>query len=132
MKKLFNYIPSITICFTLVILFCSITNLINGFSSMSNMGILAIFILIILLCGVSTLLSYIDFKSNKTYTLCNFGVTYCCFLLFNFLFNFSQLTLKNVIVQFLAFSLIYYLGYIYLIKKSKLEADEINKKISKS
>lgn len=132
MKRLFNYIPSIAISFTLVVLFSSLTNLINGYSSMSNMGILSVFILIIMLYSVSILLSHLDFKSSKTYTLCNFVVTYCCFLLFNIIFSFSQLTLTNVIVQFLAYLGIYYLGYIYLRKKAKLEADEINRKISKS
>ena len=132
MKRLFNYIPSISITFTLVILFSSTINLINGYTAVQNIGILAIFIMILAIHLVTFAFSYIDFKTYKAYYINNFFSTYLSFLLLSYIFDFFPFTASNIISNSSVFCIIYYLGYLYNKRKAKLEADKINKKISNS
>ena len=62
MKKLFNYIPSICMCFTLGTLVSAINNLFSGYTAMGNKGILEFFVMIlvihIVICVISSLEYY--------------------------------------------------------------------------
>lgn len=66
MKRLFNYIPSISITFTLVTLFNAIYNLSYGYTRISYKSIFGIFMLVIAISIITMLLSYLDFKTNKS------------------------------------------------------------------
>lgn len=131
MKRFFNYIPSISITFTLVIIISSINNLISGYTAMSNKGILEIFVMILVIHIVVIAVSYINFKTYKQAYICSLLATYICFLLLSFVFNLFTFTLNHVVTFSLIFLLIFYLIDLYYKRESQIEADKINKKLSK-
>lgn len=132
MKRLFNYIPSICLCFTLGVILIAFTNLTSSYASMSNIGILLYFILVILAHTITFAVSNINFKTYKAYHISNFLALYLFSLIASYFFNFFSFSIKNLVFHLMLSILMYFLIYQYYDKKSKLEADEINKKISKS
>lgn len=130
MKKFFNYIPSISITFTLTILFTVLINLINGFEATLNIGILQIFLLVIMLHVITFIFSYLDFKSYKAYLTINFLSIYLASLFFIYIFNLIRFTLTSILNYTLVFCIIYYICYLFNKLNRKLESDIINKKIS--
>lgn len=131
MKKLFNYIPSISITFTLGIIISAINNLISGYTAMSNKGILEIFVMILAIHMVVIASSYINFKTYKQAYICSLLATYTCFLLLSFIFNLFTFTLNHLVTFSLIFLLIFCLVDLYYKRESQIEADKINKKLSK-
>lgn len=131
MKKLFNYIPSICLCFTLGVVILTLVNLINGYTNMSNLGLLYYFVLIVAVHFITFAVSKINFKTYRAYHITNFSAIYIFFLISNYSFRLASLTLENFIQTLIWSLLMYYLIYFYYNKKNKLEANEINKKLSK-
>lgn len=132
MRRLFNYIPSICLCFTLGVVISTCSNLINGYTNMSNLGILYYFILVVAVHFITAAVSKINFKTYRAYHITNFLAIYIFFLISNYFFRFTSLTFEALITNLIWSLLMYSLIYSYYNKKNKLEAEEINKKISKS
>lgn len=131
MKKLFNYIPSICMCFTLGTLVSAINNLFSGYTAMGNKGILEFFVMILVIHIVICAVSYINFKTYKQAYVCSFLATYICFLLLSFTFNLFTFTLNNLVTFSLIFLVIFYIVDLYYKREAQIEADKINKKLSK-
>ncbi|GEM_PF-6569075 len=131
MKRLFNYIPSICICFTLGIVLSAFSNLTPSHTSMSNISILLYFLLVIAVHIITFAVSNINFKTYKAYHISNFLAIYIFSLIVSYFSNSFSFSVKNLVFHLVLSILIYFLIYQYYNKKSKLEADEINKKLSK-
>lgn len=132
MKRLFNYIPAISITFTLTILFCASYNLLTGSMATSNKGILELFFLIVGTLLIDFLFSYTNFKNYKAYCLSQFLATYVFYIVYSYIFHIFGSGLSNLVTFSIVFTVIYYLIYAYFSKARKLEAEKINKKLSKS
>lgn len=122
------YIPSTTIAFTLVVLWTSAGNVMNGIKNNGyGIFILQLFVYLIAAQACDILLSKIEFKSYLSYFLTEAGIFYGIMLLFAYFGKWFPFQIKNLVgTTVMFFAVCVYVHY-YFYKIRKAEADEINR-----
>jgi len=133
MRKVWRaYLPGICIGFTFSVLFSAIFNIVihNG-----NEGyflfILQLFGFLVVINGMDYVLSFIDFKSYKTYFIVELILGYALFMAVSFVFHWFTFHLKNLMVMTAAYMAIYTFIHNYFNMLQKEKAEDINRLISK-
>ena len=127
MKKMIIFrIQAISFYFTVTVLIASLSNLLEGFSSMSNLGLVEMFGFIVLCNVVDIFINQIDFKSYFSYLFTESCIIYILFLLFSYFTNWFAFTPIHFVRVTLLFILITTIGYYYFYQRHKMNSDEVN------
>lgn len=127
MKKMILFrIQAISFYFTATVLISSLSNLSEGFASMSNLGLVEMFGFIVLCNIVDIFMNKIDFKSYFSYLFTESCIIYMLFLLFSYFTNWFEFTPIRLIHVTLLFILITAIGYYYFYQRHKMTSDEVN------
>ncbi|BCJ95807.1 hypothetical protein acsn021_33760 [Anaerocolumna cellulosilytica] len=132
MRKVWkSYLPGICIGFTFSVLFSAIYNIVTHNSNEGYfLSILQLFGFLIVINGMDYLLSYIDFRSYKTYFITELILGYALFMATAFVFHWFSFHYKNLIIMTTAYVAIYTFIHSYFNMLEKERAAYINRLIS--
>lgn len=119
-------IPAISFYFTITVLISSISNLLEGYHSMGNLGLIEIFLFITLCNIINIFVNKIDFKSYISYVLTESSIIYVLFLLFCCITHWIEFSMMRFIYVTIIYILITIIGYFYFYQRHKLNSDELN------
>lgn len=130
-KMILTRLPAISFYFTITVLISSISNLLEGYHSMGNLGLIEIFLFITLCNIVNIFVNKIDFKSYISYVLTESSILYALFLLFCYITHWIEFTPMHFIHVTLLYILITVIGYYYFYQRHKMSSDEMNELLQK-
>jgi hypothetical protein len=130
-KMILTRIPAISFYFTITVLISSISNLLEGYRSMGNLGLIEIFLFITLCNIINIFVNKIDFKSYISYVLTESSIIYVLFLLFCYITHWIEFSMMRFIYVTIIYILITIIGYFYFYQRHKMNSDEVNQLLKK-
>lgn len=125
-------IPSVCICFTLLLLANAVLNLLNGADNEGYDFTVLILFLILLLCqAVDITLDHVEFRSWRQYCITESLILYVMTLAISRIFFWPSFSARQLLIFTAIFLLIVTAVFSYFRKLQRMQADEINDLIEK-
>lgn len=125
-------VPSVCICFTLLLLANAVLNLLGGIGTEGyDFTVLVLFLIILLCQAVDIALDHVEFRTWRQYCITESLILYVVTLTMSRIFFWPSFSARQLIIFTTIFLLIVTAVFSYFRKLQRMQADEINALIDK-
>ena len=125
-------VPSVCICFTLLLLANAVLNLLSGIDTEGyDFTVLVLFLIILLCQAVDIALDHVEFRTWRQYCITESLILYVVTLTMSRIFFWPSFSARQLIIFTAIFLFIVTAVFSYFRKLQRMQADEINALIDK-